>query len=1477
MINKLRYYAKHPRVLPGKLKRNIFKINKKIYNKIYKIKDKIINKIHKIHILINKYPTVTVVIPTYKKNDYIDEAVNSVLNQNYKPNKIKAILSVNGDDQEYYLFLKEKYKENKNINVVYTKEKGAAHARYFALQFCKTKYITFLDDDDFLTNNYFKELLCKVRRKTKIIISKLYDYENGVLNDKTYINDTISKFNKDLTYDYFDISSLFCIICGKIYLTKYYKMFDFVGFNLNNTEDVWFWVKNVRMLNVLKEISKISSKEGYVRRIISNSVSRSRPNKEKQFDFYILDKIKYIEMYEEELLKDYNDLLAKRFILNKINSQYNMLLNYYKKLEFKKKNEVIELIKNKNIMFFNKSKLGLKRGIAFCHNFPPFIDASSMVASKRLSKISELEDDIISWDVIQANMVGNREIDKFYQMFYAQYQYTNIIRTNEKKAYFNEKSQYLWGKNAFEIIKDNEYDYIYSRSLWAGSHVAASMYKKIHPNAIWYAEFSDPIYKDTSNSVRPVAKKYEKEEAFLNTFWKDLEDDVFINADKIIFTNNNQMKYMTNRIKTYDISNKCLVLNQPVIDNKYCKIINSDYYLDNSKINIGYFGTFYANRNQNDLMTFLKNPNIVMHVFTNESNIKEEKNLKINKQVSNLEFLNIASKMDYLFLNDINFKGNINPYLPSKLADYISTKTPIIAKVYKGTELYKYSNPQIIKTFIIDESFINTLHKKLNNYNTDIINIKNYKEFYTSNSINFEKEAENIINGKVSLGFNLEKINFIIGNKIIWDFDKKIDNENTFYLYYYGLRMIYILTKSYIINGNVKYINLCKKIIKSFYFNYKKIKNKMLYNDHAQAERIENVIFFLSIIIKNNLNNDIEKECIAIIKDAFDKLMKDEYYQKNHNHGIIVDKSLLIALYFLNEKEEKIEYVANRLYEQLQSGFNEDGVHRENSTDYHFTMYENILCCLEVLLKLKYKNIEKFKNKINKIDEYIIYSLKPNLSRSVFGDSKGGKGLPKISVNNDNLKYVLSSGNRGVKPTSLFKYFDSGYIFFREHFEKENYENSTWLSFKAGYTTRIHKHLDDLSICLYTKKHNIFIDPGMYNFVYRDKIKDYMESIPAHSTIFIKNKTYSKASGNGKYFKIIRHQLRKDYDYACAFCNLFDNITIYRNIYYVRNLDCILINDNIYSNEENEYVQYFHLSNDVSLVNNKKDKITLKLKNNNYKIDIKQLNKVDKLNILTGLDTIPYSINTKGFGKYEETKTLEYNKKSNNYSFFTLIDIYNNSKVKVKSFENNIIILEKNNSEIFINIEENTPLYTNIDKVDVKYKNGFLEVINNSNLIYEHTIYVYKSNGEIVKLPYTMEKRIKTKLDSTNECIIMYFIKSKYYETYSGILAKIKEDNTGLKIHQYPHLCIPKIINHCKTNNGLNYKFKVDINYDNICNFKWFVYLNGAQVYSVTNNSDTFEYIFEQDGEYVIIVSVSDKYFKEFDYYEFDKIIIRSK
>ena len=255
---------------------------------------------------------------------------------------------------------------------------------------------------------------------------------------------------------------------------------------------------------------------------------------------------------------------------------------------------------------------------------------------------------------------------------------------------------------------------------------------------------------------------------------------------------------------------------------------------------------------------------------------------------------------------------------------------------------------------------------------------------------------------------------------------------------------------------------------------------------------------------------------------------------------------------------------------------------------------------------------------------------------------------------------------------------------------------------------------------------------------------------------------------------------------------------------------------------------------------------------------------MDKLRVLSGFEQEPYSINTKGFGKYEETKTLEYNKKSNNYSFFTLIDIYNKHKVKVNNFESDKITLEKNDNEVCINIEENCYLNTDIDKVKVKYDNNILTVVNDSNSLCEHTIYVFKEDNEIITFEFQF----------TGECIVMYFLKSEYGETFNGILAKIVKNKNDTVVQKYSKLHLPKVINHIVEKDNLKYKFKVDIDYDFVSNIKWFVYMNGAQLYSVTNNCPVFEYSFKEKGEYVVIVSLSDKYFKEFDYFEFDRINI---
>jgi hypothetical protein len=158
---------------------------------------------------------------------------------------------------------------------------------------------------------------------------------------------------------------------------------------------------------------------------------------------------------------------------------------------------------------------------------------------------------------------------------------------------------------------------------------------------------------------------------------------------------------------------KSIVLNHPQLDKKFTQIYPSNYYLPDDKINIGYFGRFYPNRNHEDIIKLINNPNICLHLFVPKiqdlEDYKNNKQIKINSFVSHFEFLNIASKMDYLFLNDMDYKGEINPYLPSKIADYLSSGSDIIAKVIPGSPLSKIQHKNLIKVKELTENFINNL------------------------------------------------------------------------------------------------------------------------------------------------------------------------------------------------------------------------------------------------------------------------------------------------------------------------------------------------------------------------------------------------------------------------------------------------------------------------------------------------------------------------------------------------------------------------------------------------------------------------------------------------------------------------------------------------------------------------------------------------------------------------------------------------
>lgn len=689
--------------------------NSKLRGKVYEIKQEI-----KLKSNYRKLPTIDVVVPTYKKNEYINDTINSILKQKYPKKNIRIIISVNGKDKEYYGYLKKKYTNNFQIKVIYTNKKGLGAARNNAKKYLKNEFVTYLDDDDWFTKTFLLDLAKNANKNVTIMCGKMCNIDeteedNKKYDENTYINKVISQFSNRYMNEYYKIGSLFSSFNAKLYKRDLIQN-CFGDFNeeITNTEDVLFWVENINKFYGETYIISSSSEECYVRRVTKNSMSR--PKAESEYNFYINERLHLINLFAENLFKE--DITEEYiyFVLSKIFSQTQMMYKYFETLDKELKEKTRKIILSTDNIFLNKSLFGKNEGIAFCHNFLPFADASAYVASRRLSEINDLAKEQINWTVVAGIKAKVEEKDILYDQLFARIQYSKILFTNNK-TYFNEKAQYLWGKEALELVSDKKVKYIYSRSMWAGSHVAAYEYKKKYPNVIWYAEFSDPISKAVDGTDREYARKYEGEESFLNTFWKDIEINIFKYADYVIFTNDNQKEYMIRNSCPEDIvestRKKSIVLHHPKINKKYCNIVKSKYCIDDKQVNIGYFGNFYKNRGSNELLKLAENPNNTIHIFTSNTDEIEEKreNIKINNFVPYFEFLNIASKMDYVFLNDVNFEGEINPYLPSKLADYLSTGTKILAKVNRNSPMSKMDNPQIIKITEIGDELIYNLSK----------------------------------------------------------------------------------------------------------------------------------------------------------------------------------------------------------------------------------------------------------------------------------------------------------------------------------------------------------------------------------------------------------------------------------------------------------------------------------------------------------------------------------------------------------------------------------------------------------------------------------------------------------------------------------------------------------------------------------------------------------------------------------------------
>ena len=108
----------------------------------------------------NKY-LISVIIPTYKPGDYLYECLDTLARQNMSPSKYEIILVLNGccepwkSDIENYIKLSLSHL---NIKFIHVDIGGVSNARNVAIDNAEGEFITFIDDDDYITSTYLEDL-----------------------------------------------------------------------------------------------------------------------------------------------------------------------------------------------------------------------------------------------------------------------------------------------------------------------------------------------------------------------------------------------------------------------------------------------------------------------------------------------------------------------------------------------------------------------------------------------------------------------------------------------------------------------------------------------------------------------------------------------------------------------------------------------------------------------------------------------------------------------------------------------------------------------------------------------------------------------------------------------------------------------------------------------------------------------------------------------------------------------------------------------------------------------------------------------------------------------------------------------------------------------------------------------------------------------------------------------------------------------
>lgn len=200
-----------------------------------------------------RLPLLSVIIPVYKVADYLDRCVDSIINQSY--DNLEIILVDDGSPDDCAQKCDEWTEKDDRITVIHKQNGGLSDARNHGMQFISGEYVSFIDGDDYVSEDYIGALFLSARKTESDIIEceyvKFSNQKECEITDKDYDEYCFSAL--DGLSALIDETYFTPIVCNKLFKKT---IIQNVFFEIGKYHEDVFWTYQV--FGKSKRITKIN-------------------------------------------------------------------------------------------------------------------------------------------------------------------------------------------------------------------------------------------------------------------------------------------------------------------------------------------------------------------------------------------------------------------------------------------------------------------------------------------------------------------------------------------------------------------------------------------------------------------------------------------------------------------------------------------------------------------------------------------------------------------------------------------------------------------------------------------------------------------------------------------------------------------------------------------------------------------------------------------------------------------------------------------------------------------------------------------------------------------------------------------------------------------------------------------------------------------------------------------------------------------